>query len=262
VDILNTIGVSMMLMGMVCWLAATAVANTRIEVNNSAGNRPRFAGAAILAALAISLITPMVWTNWRPHWLPWPIESYFDGVHNLGIPQAGLFPIFPWAGFAFAGLATGFLLLTKWAREQEGLSLLLAGIGGSLLIALARWLDRRPQVYPLYDFWHTSPNFFFIRVGLLLVILLAGYAWCRWGAGLWGFSPLIQLGQTSLLVYWVHMEFVYGRVSILRKHGMTVAGASMGLLVICLMMLAVSAFRTRMKNAKTEMKRGKAVPAG
>jgi hypothetical protein len=43
---------------------------------------------------------------------------------------------------------------------------------------------------------------------------------------------------------------------------MTVAGASMGLLVICLMMLAVSAFRTRMKNAKTEMKRGKAVPAG
>ena len=57
---------------------------------------------------------------------------------------------------------------------------------------------------------------------MLLVILTASYAWCRWvsdnGRGQWGFSPLIQLGQASLLVYWVHIEFVYGRVSILPKH--------------------------------------------
>ena len=35
------------------------------------------------------------------------------------------------------------------------------------------------------------------------------------------FSPLIQLGKTSLLVYWVHIEFVYGRFSILRKEQQT-----------------------------------------
>ena len=51
--------------------------------------------------------------------------------------------------------------------------------------------------------------------------MTAAYAWCRWvveklRAAHWGFSPLIQLGQASLLVYWVHIEFVYGRVSILR----------------------------------------------
>ena len=74
------------------------------------------------------------------------------------------------------------------------------------------------QIYAVYDFWHTSPNFFLIRVGLLLAILSVTYAWCRWGAGQWGFSPLIQLGQTSLLVYWVHIEFVYGRLSIVPKH--------------------------------------------
>jgi hypothetical protein len=34
--------------------------------------------------------------------------------------------------------------------------------------------------------------------------------------GQWGFSPLIQLGHTSLLVYWVHIEFVYGKYSICR----------------------------------------------
>ena len=82
--------------------------------------------------------------------------------------------------------------------------------------------------YPVYDFWHTSPNFFLIRVGLLLAILSVTYAWCRWGAGQWGFSPLIQLGQTSLLVYWVHIEFVYGRVSILPKHAVGIRTASIG----------------------------------
>ena len=170
-------------------------------------------------ALLISLLTPLLWTTWRPHWLPWPIESYIDGVHNLGQPQSWLFPIFPWTAFAFAGLAVGFLLLSDWARQREAAVFAMAGAGGVGLIYLARWLDARPeQLYAVYDFWHTSPNFFLIRVGLLLAILAATYAWCRWGAGQWGFSPLIQLGQTSLLVYWVHIEFVYGRLSIVPKH--------------------------------------------
>ena len=162
--------------------------------------------------MLISLLTPLLWTTWRPHWLPWPIESYIDGVHNLGQPQAWLFPIFPWTAFAFAGLAVGFLLLSDWARQREAAVFAMAGAAGVALIYLARWMDARPeQIYPVYDFWHTSPNFFLIRVGLLLAILAVTYAWCRWGAGQWGFSPLIQLGQTSLLVYWVHIEFVYGR---------------------------------------------------
>ena len=103
------------------------------------------------------------------------------------------------------------------------------GLAGSLLIEFARWLDRQPrQLYSVYDYWHTSPSFFLIRVGMLLVILTASYGWCRWGGGQWGFSPVIQLGQASLLVYWVHIEFVYGRVSILPKHRMGIGGASAG----------------------------------
>ena len=97
------------------------------------------------------------------------------------------------------------------------------------------------------------PSFFLIRVGMLLVILTAGYGWCRWGAGQWGFSPLILLGQASLLVYWVHIEFVYGRVSILPKHTMTIAGASVGLLIIFLAMLALAYIRIRTKGRGAEM---------
>jgi hypothetical protein len=44
-------------------------------------------------------------------------------------------------------------------------------------------------------------------------------------------------------VYWVHIEFVYGRVSILPKHAEGIGAASAGLLVICLAMLALAYFR-------------------
>ena len=238
VDILNTIGLSMMLMGGMCW-GVLRVKPARLAL----------ALSAVVVGLAISLLTPLFWTVWRPDWLPWPIESYINGVHNLGTPQAWLFPIFPWSGFAFAGLATGFLLLSDWARERQVATFLTAGIGGLALVYLARWFDARPgQWYPVYDFWHTSPNFFLIRVGLLLAILFGVYAWCRWGAGQWGFSPLIQLGQTSLLVYWVHIEFVYGRFSILPKRSNGIPSASLGLVTIFVAMLVLSVLRTRWKG--------------
>jgi fucose 4-O-acetylase-like acetyltransferase len=209
---------------------------------------------ALAVALGISLLTPPLWTAWRPQWLPWPLETYINGVHNLNEPQPWLFPIFPWAAFAFAGLAVGFLLLSDWVRKREATTLVFAGVGAVGLIYLARWLDsRRLQLYSAYDFWHTSPNFFLIRVGLLLIILSAAYAWCRWGAGQWGFSPLVQLGQTSLLVYWVHIEFVYGRFSILPKRVVDIRTASLGLLTIFLSMLLLSVLRTNLKGRGQEV---------
>jgi uncharacterized membrane protein len=251
VDVLNTIGLSMMLMGILCWLVLAirrAEQTTLALVLASAGT-----------AVLISLLTPPLWTTWRPEWLPWPLESYINGVHNLGTPQAWLFPIFPWTAFAFAGLATGFILQSEWARKREALIFLLAGTVGLVFIATSRWFDARPhQLYAVYDYWHTSPDFFFIRLGMLLVILTASYAWCRWvigqlPAGSWSFSPLIQLGQASLLVYWVHLQFVYGRLSILPKHIQSIRTASLGLLAIFLAMLLLAFLRTRMKGRGTEM---------
>jgi uncharacterized membrane protein len=245
VDILNTMGVAMMLMGVLCWIVLSILPGTRIRLT--------LGTASVGTALIISFLTPLLWTTWRPRWLPWPIESYFDGVHNLGQPQSWLFPIFPWVGFAFAGLALGFLLLSDWARSQEARIFWLVGVGGIGLIYLAHRLDVISwQPFGFYDFWLTSPNFFLMRVGMLLAIVSATYVWCRWGAGQWGFSPLIQLGQTSLLVYWVHFDFVYGRVSILPKRADDVRTASIGLLTIFLAMLLLSLLRTRYKKPRRE----------
>jgi uncharacterized membrane protein len=246
VDILNIIGLSMMLMGVSCWIVLAARRGPR--------TRLALVLAAAGTALLISLLTPLLWTTWRTRWLPWPIESYINGVHNLGTPQAWLFPVFPWTAFAFAGLAVGFILQSPWSRTRETQAFLSLGAAGVILIELSRWLDAQPrQLYPVYDYWHTSPDFFLIRVGMLMVILTASYAWCRWviekwRAARWGLSPLIQLGQASLVVYWVHIEFVYGRFSILPKHEQGIRTASLGLLVIFLAMLALAFLRTRTKG--------------
>jgi uncharacterized membrane protein len=246
VDVLNTIGLSMMLLGVLCWLVLAA----------KRGSQTRLALVltAFGTALLISLLAPPMWTTWRPTWLPWPLESYVDGVHNLGTPQSGIFPIFPWTGFAFAGLAVGFILQSDWARAREARTFLMLGLAGGVLIEFARWLEAQPrQLYAVNDYWHTSPSFFLIRVGMLLVIMTATYAWCRWGAAQWGFSPVILLGQASLLVYWVHIEFVYGRVSILPKHRMGIGGASVGLLAICLAMLGLAYARINTKKRGVEL---------
>lgn len=236
VDILNEIGVSLMLMGIACWACYRGRNQVRMSVIASG------------IALAISLITPVLWTSWRPDWLPWPIESYINGVHNLGQPQAWLFPIFPWSGFAFAGLAVGFLLSSDWAQKLGPRIFISAALAGIGLVYFGRWIEAQPyHLYATDDFWHTSPSFFLIRAGFMLAILGGAYAWCCWGPGQKLFSPLIQLGRTSLLVYWVHIEFVYGRFSILPHHAVNIEKASLGLLTIFAAMLLLSILRTQFK---------------
>jgi uncharacterized membrane protein len=245
VDILNTIGISMMLMGLTVWIVLALFDSHR---------RLWLGIFSAWAALKISLLSPLLWTTWRPDWLPWEVESYINGVHNLGQPQAWLFPIFPWSAFAFAGLALGFWLFSDSVVRSGAIAFAGMGIAAMVLIEVARWLDNSPyHLYATDDFWHTSPNFFLIRVGLLWLILSGAYFWCRWGAGQWGFSPLIQMGQTSLLVYWVHIEFVYGRFKILPRQAETIAGASVGLLIISLAMLLLSVLRTRFEGRGAEI---------
>ena len=231
VDILNTIGLSMMLMGVMCWMV-------NLWRQRSVGG-PRRRGwaapfkpvrsdrrgrhcAAHLAAHASSL------DHVAPDWL-----AMAGRVLRRRCPQPG-----KTATLAFPRVSVDRVLVRGTgrripsaervdakSRSEAGFTAL--GIVGAALIVLSRWLDRLPvRIYPVYDYWHTSPEFLLIRVGMLMLILCGTYAWCRWGAGQWGFSPLIQLGQASLLVYWVHIEFVYGRVSILPKHSEGIAGAT------------------------------------
>jgi len=240
VDVLNILGLSMMLMGVLCWITGDgAVAAARI----------RTLVAGIAAAVVVAMATPPLWTTHRPSFLPWPLESYVNGVHVFKEPQAWLFPLFPWSAFAFAGLAVGFLLFTDFAKRSEGLTFAALGGAGIAACYLSVLFDSsRVRLYAVYDYWHSNPDFLLMRCGILLIILFLVYAWCRWGLAQKGFSPIIQLGQTSLLVYWVHIEFVYGRFSILPKGQCSALKATGGLIAIFLAMLILSLIRTNWKQ--------------
>ena len=240
VDILNVLGLSIAFMGALCWLASARDAEL---------TRRRSQSLAVLMGTLVALLTPPLWSTWRPRFLPWPLESYINGVHNLGTPQYWLFPIFPWCAFAFIGLATGFAIFSPTAKKNESRLFVWLAVAGALSIALSIAIDASPiHLYALQDYWHASPSFFLLRCGMLLVLLAIGYAWCQKGFGQQGFSPVIQLGKTSLLVYWVHLEFVYGRFSILRKHECGLGKATIGLVVIFLWMWALSLWRTQAKE--------------
>jgi hypothetical protein len=143
------------------------------------------------------------------------------------------------------------VLHTEFAKKAEGWSFALLGTAGAAACWISVLLDESGvKLYAVYDYWHTSPNFFLMRCGVLLMILFGAYAWRRWGPGVVGFSPLVQLGKTSLLVYWVHIEFVYGRFSILPKGRCGVGAATAGLAVIFVAMLGLSVARTRWKERK------------
>jgi hypothetical protein len=275
VDVLNIIGLSMILMALLCGVTLQVQVWGRAPLRQAQGRLSpvqaeqssaaagghgnvgfAIVGAALAAAALIALLTPPLHTTWRPTWLPWPLESYINGCHNLGVPQSWLFPLFPWAAFAFVGLAAGFILFSDRARNQTARTLALFAAVGTIAILAAYQLDHSSfHLYSVYNYWHTSPNFLMMRVGLLLVIAFLSYAWCRWGLATHGFSPLIQLGQTSLLVYWVHIEFVYGRFSILPIRAQTIPGASWGLLEITVFMVILSLVRTKIDWKKIEWKK-------
>jgi uncharacterized membrane protein len=255
VDVLNILGLSIMLMGALCWAT---------DAGTPEKSRSRAIAAGLVAAALVAVMAPWLWTTLRPRWLPWPLESYINGVHVYGHPQPWLFPLFPWVAFALVGLALGFLLFSDFAKKKEAWLFAAVGAAGVTACGLSLALDAAPvRLYSpeIYDYWHTSPEFFLMRCGVLLVLLFLVYAWCRWGWAQKGFSPIIQLGQTSLLVYWVHIEFVYGRFSILPKGRCSILEATAGLLAIFLAMVALSLLRTRWKKRKAKALRAGPAPA-
>jgi len=187
VDVLNILGLSMMLMGVLCWATGDG------EV---AAARIRNFVAGIIAAVIVAMVTPPLWTTHRPKFLPWPIESYINGVHIFDQPQPWLFPLFPWSAFAFVGLAVGFFLFSDFAKRKELWPSRRSAAWGSLPVRFPFFFDSSSlHLYAVYDYWHSNPDFFLIRCGILLMILFLVYAWCRWGFAQKGFSPIIQLGR-------------------------------------------------------------------
>jgi uncharacterized membrane protein len=196
--------------------------------------------AFVLATLSIALFTPII-RAW--HWLavlPDPIEAYIRPVSGLSN-----FVVFPWAGLVFAGGVVGLLLDGACSEQDERRLNVWFGTGGASVAVAAYVLSFLPSPYAQSYFWTTSPTFFFLRVGIMTAAIAVAYAWELRPGGRSKWSPLRQLGRTSLFIYWIHVEMVYGLISLPLHKELTFGQAWLALAVFVLFMLLCSIAKER-----------------
>ena len=103
------------------------------------------------------------------------------------------------------------------------------------------------------EFLDDVRQLFFIRLGLMTAAIGLAYLWeqrptLRLGSGQAAgrrWSPLQLLGRSSLFVYWIHVELVYGLISLPLHRAFSLRGAWIGLVVVCLLMVAAVVGRDR-----------------
>jgi uncharacterized membrane protein len=203
-----------------------------------------------LLAAAFTYATPLVRQAAWIGWLPDPIEWYIRPL-----PRMSVFTFFPWMGYVFAGAFVGDLLNTAGDARAEGRmngwlfvaggALLLGGYGASFL----------PSLYPdgWSNFWTSSPTYYFMKLGVMLLILGAAFVYVQrpWSSApaVPGWSPLLEFGRSSLFVYWIHVELAYGIFSYPIHRRLTIEGSLVAFLSFSALMLGVSVLKTRFVRA-------------
>jgi len=242
VDVLNIMGPSMVGVGLL-WGAWRSVAARSI--------------ACTAAAVGIGLLTPIVRTasvvGELPIWFQW----YLRPAGDLTI-----FTLFPWAGFVFAGGAAGVLVaaVRDDERAEPRLHVALAATG-TMLIALGMYAAGRPSIYHASSFWTSSPTWFAIRVGILMVAVSAlfGLDVCsrenttsrnptfpfRALVLSWQ-KPLAVFGCASLFIYWIHVELVYGYATWPIRGRLPLWGTAIGFAIFCALMYGAIVLRDRL----------------
>ena len=225
VDILNAIGA--------CMILVALLATPR---NGKRQILAALVGAAVFLSLGTT-IGPAVF----PAWIPRPISSYIGGQRPMA-----WFSLFPWAAWALVGVPIGHLWV--WVHEQptrlRTCFRWTIGVGASLVlgVTLIRYINPAIIRYPNAVVMQMGPGIFFHRLGIIALLAGAGYFWRRTTGP--RFSVLGQLGKTSLLIYWVHIELCYGRLVYNFREKLPLAPALALVLLLTTLMFGVSLART------------------
>lgn len=219
VDILNCMGLAIGLMSVM------AIFTTADRVRLCAG-------LGIAIATAAPLVSAMNWS-----WLPAGVSAYF-------VPSYQYFAFFPWAAFIAFGLSIGSLLRIVRA-DQMNRVMQWGALGGLALIVAGQYFSNMSySLYPKSEFWLDSPGLIVIKLGVVMVIIALAYVWTEFAVGA-SFSWIRQLGTTSLLVYWVHIELVYGRWFGAWKENLNNLECGIYAVILVAAMLGLSVLRSR-----------------
>jgi uncharacterized membrane protein len=225
VDILNSMGLALLL------LSLMAVFRTVERIRLCA-----ILGAAIAAA------SPLV-SRIDVSGMPEMLRHYF-------VPDYQFFGFFPWAAFVAFGMSMG-SILRRLKPEDVAPTMQWLGWGGVALAFSSYTISSMsPSVYPASEFWLNSPAMIFIKLGAVLMLVAFSWVWNLQVTAL-QWSWVRQFGMTSLLVYWVHIELVYGRWLGYFKENLTVGGTIVMAVAAILAMLGLSLLRTNWTAVRT-----------
>jgi uncharacterized membrane protein len=229
VDILNVMGVSMV-MAAWCW---------------GRGRTPRSAALWLLVPAALCVVLAQYAGGWS-----WPLllgdrlQGYVRGIGTVGN-----FSVLPWGGFVFAGAWFGRILVAPRDSAADRALHIRIGLAGFAIFAIAFVTGFIPSLTPS-QYWTNSSSFFLLRIGVLLMLVSLAWLWMqRPSADRW--SPMLVFGKTSLFVYWIHVEVVYGFVTYPIRHELSLAGWVVAYAVFTLIMLGAAILWQR--RAKTPL---------
>jgi uncharacterized membrane protein len=218
VDILNCMGFA------VVALSGMAVFRTAERVRLCAA-------LGLVIACGAPLISQTDWS-----WTPAVLRSYI-------VPDYNFFGFFPWAAYLAFGMSAGSILRSLRPEAVERAMQWAALLGGALVLGGQYFANLPFSVYPKSEFWLNSPAQVVIKLGVTLLLGALAYLWTQYGAGnRW--SWVCQFGTTSLLVYWVHIELVYGRWLGFLKNNLNVAQTAIAALIVIALMLVLSTAKT------------------
>lgn len=235
VDILNCMGMAMLI------FAPMAVFTTLDRVRLCA-----------VLGMVIAALSPVVRTidfSGAPAFL----TAYF-------VPSYAGFPFFPWASFLAFGMAIGSVIRLAKAENLERVMGWTLGLGVALTTAAYELANLPYSVYSKVEFWLDSPALTSFKLGAVLCILSVAYLWMKTGVVRW--SLCRQLGLTSLLVYWVHIELVYGRWFGLFKEKLDVSQVMTFTILLTGLMVVLSVMRTRRRVWPFRLRTPSPVQAG
>jgi uncharacterized membrane protein len=190
VDVLNVLGPAIIAAGL-AWAVSRGARGALICCAAIAG----------VVAMTTPLIRTAEWVSQLPVWLQWYLRP--AGEHTT-------FTLFPWAGFVFAGAATGAALSMAHDTVTERRFVGWLAFAGAALIGIGLFTSMRPTIYPASAFWTSSPTYFVLRVGIVMALLGISFAISRVARDGGPLTVLERLGRHSLFIYWTHVELVYG----------------------------------------------------
>jgi len=219
VDILNAMGFAMAV------LSVMALFRTQ--------ERARLCAAL---GLAIALAAPLV-TQIDSSAVPAMLRNYV-------VPDYNAFAFFPWAAYLAFGMSVGSAIriippdsierFVQWAALAAGVT-----------IVACQYLAGLPySVYPKSEYWLNSPAQVLTKLSATVLLLAMAFVWTRYGARGDRWSWVRQIGTTSLLVYWVHIELVYGRWLWFFKNNLNVPQVVVAAICVILLMVGLSTLKT------------------